>query len=77
MRIYTKESADKMKQKDIAYWYDQLDRFGLIFGGMFIGALMELTGIRTLGIIVSVSLLTSTCILMYFLKNKLKRKVQG
>lgn len=58
-----------MNKKDAKYWYGQLDRFGLFFGGMFFGALMELTGIRTLGIIVSVASLTVTGLIMFFIKR--------
>ena len=56
---------EKMNKKEGKYWYEQLDRFGLLFAGMFLGALMELTEIKTLGIIISVVGVTCTAILMF------------
>ena len=54
--------------KEARYWDNSLDRFGLLFVGIFIGALMELTGIKTLGIIIGVSGVTCIVMLMWFIK---------
>ncbi len=58
-----------MNKKQGKYWYEQLDRMGLTFGGVFLGALMELTGIRTLGIIVGVLGLICIGILLFIIKK--------
>jgi len=66
-----------MKTKEIKYWLGEFDRFGLVFGGIFIGALAELTEIRTLGIIISVAGLICIGILDVFFKLKLKDSKEG
>lgn len=58
-----------MDKKQGKYWYRELDRFGLFAVGMFIGALAELTEIKTLGIIISVALLTCISILSFIIKK--------
>ena len=49
---------------DWKFRYETLDRFGLFFGGIFFGALCELTEIRTLGIIIGVAGMVCIEILM-------------
>jgi len=66
-----------MEKKEGRYWYEQLDRFGLFAGGIFLGALMELTGIKYLGIIIGVASLTCIYILMSCIKKFAKNKEKG
>jgi hypothetical protein len=46
-----------MNKKDKKYWFETLDRFGLLVGGIFLGGVMDLVGINRLAIIVSVVLM--------------------
>ena len=58
------------KEKKARYWYEQLDGFGLFFAGVFFGALLELTEIRTLGIVIGTTGATCIVFLMWFIKSK-------
>jgi hypothetical protein len=63
-----------MKDKDRKYWYNELDRFGLLFVGIFIGALTEFTGIRGLGITIGTAGVVCIFLLMYFINKFMKEK---
>lgn len=66
-----------MNKKEGKYWYEQLDRFGLFFGGIFLGALMELTNIKTLGIMIGTAGLTCVVILMMVITRFVLVKQKG
>lgn len=58
---------NKSKQK---YWLDELDRFGLFFGGIFLGGLIENIGIKNLSIIISSSLLVVLGVVSLLIQDK-------
>lgn len=58
-----------MDKKQGKYWYENLDRLGIFFGGIFLGAMFELTGIRNLGIIVGVAGMVCISILLFVIKK--------
>ena len=63
-----------MNKKDVRYWIDNLDRFGLMISGIFIGGMIEAIGIPQLSIVISIGLLIPICLIIHLLKQKIMSK---
>jgi hypothetical protein len=62
-----------MNKEDFDYWYENLDRLGILFGGVFIGALAEM-GLTKIGITLGIAGLTCCMILIKFIEIKIKKE---
>ena len=62
-----------MNKRDTEYWLDQLDRFGLLFFGIFLGGLIENMGIENLSTIIATALLLVTGVIAVLIKKSQKQ----